>query len=71
MEKGFPAERRIFEMTAKPAGGEEQMPWGVLTSLDIYDCSPRIIQDAGQIRRYVVELCGLIKMKRFGDCNVV
>lgn len=46
-------------------------PWGILTSLDIYDCDPRIIRDPDMIRRYVFELCDLIDMKRFGECQVV
>jgi len=58
-------------MTGIPAVKEQQAPWGLLTSLDIYDCNPEIIRSADQIRRYVIELCELIDMKRFGDCQVV
>jgi S-adenosylmethionine/arginine decarboxylase-like enzyme len=58
-------------MTGIPAMREEQAPWGLLTSLDIYGCNPEIIRSADQIRRYVIELCELIDMKRFGDCQVV
>ena len=50
---------------------ENTAPWGVLTSLDIYGCNPEYIRDAAKIRRYVFELCDLIKMKRFGECVVV
>ncbi len=49
----------------------ETAPWGILTSLDIYDCNPMTIRDADEIRRYVVELCDLIGMRRFGPCQVV
>lgn len=45
--------------------------WGVLTSLDLADCNPQLIRDAESIKRYVTELCDLIKVKRFGDCTVV
>jgi S-adenosylmethionine/arginine decarboxylase-like enzyme len=58
-------------MTGIPAMREEQAPWGLLTSLDIYGCNPEIIRSTDQIRRYVIELCELIDMKRFGDCQVV
>ena len=58
-------------MTGIPAMREQQAPWGLLTSLDIYGCNPEIIRSADQIRRYVIELCELIDMKRFGDCQVV
>ncbi len=46
-------------------------PWGLLTSLDLYECDPAIIRSADDIRRYVKELCDLIKMKPFGECHVV
>ena len=50
---------------------EKKDPWGVLTSVDIYDCAPEIIRDAGMIEKFVVDLCELIEMKRFGNCQVV
>lgn len=46
-------------------------PWGLLTSLDIYDCNPDTIRDADAIKRFVVELCDLIEMRRYGECQVV
>ena len=45
--------------------------WGIAASIDIYDCNPETIRDAGAIRRFVVELCELIGMRRFGDTQVV
>ncbi|WCL47756.1 S-adenosylmethionine decarboxylase [Leptospira sp. GIMC2001] len=45
--------------------------WGLLTSIDLEGCNPETIRDADAIRRYVVELCELIDMKRFGDTHVV
>ena len=58
-------------MIARPAPKKEPAPWGILTSLDIYHCNPQIIRSAEEIRRYVVELCELIGMRRFGECQVV
>jgi S-adenosylmethionine/arginine decarboxylase-like enzyme len=49
----------------------EQGVWGMATSVDIYDCDPETIRNADKIRRFVVELCDLIGMKRFGDTQVV
>jgi S-adenosylmethionine decarboxylase len=46
-------------------------PWGVLTSVDIADCDPDIIRDAKKIEQFVHELCDLIGMKRFGECQIV
>lgn len=45
--------------------------WGIASSIDIYNCTPETIRDAEAIRRFVVELCDLIEMKRFGDTQVV
>ena len=45
--------------------------WGLCTAVDLQHCDPDLIRDADHIRRYVVELCELIGMKRFGDCQVV
>ena len=58
-------------MVTRPALKEEPTPWGLLTSLDLYDCDPDTIRDADKIKQYVVELCALIDMKRFGECQVV
>lgn len=45
--------------------------WGIASSIDIYNCAPEKIRDAELIRRFVVELCDLIEMKRFGETQVV
>jgi len=45
--------------------------WGMASSIDIYNCDPGKIRSADTIRRFVVELCDLIEMKRFGDTQVV
>ncbi len=46
-------------------------PWGVLASVDIYETDPAVIRDAGSIKDFVHQLCDLIEMKRYGDCQVV
>ncbi|MBN2070381.1 MAG: S-adenosylmethionine decarboxylase [Candidatus Krumholzibacteriota bacterium] len=45
--------------------------WGIASAIDIYDCDADSIRDADLIRRFVVELCDLIEMKRFGETQVV
>jgi len=42
---------------------ETVIPWGVASSIDIYDCDAETIRDADKIRRFVAELCDLIEMK--------
>jgi len=49
----------------------EQNIWGIASSIDIYDCDPGKIRSADTIRHFVVELCELIEMKRFGETQVV
>ena len=58
-------------MRSKPALKQDATPWGVLTSLDLYGCNPETIRDSEQIKRYVIELCDMIEMRRFGECQVV
>ena len=58
-------------MTSRATLEKDAIPWGQLTSLDIYGCNPEIIRDAEKIEQYVIGLCELIGMKRFGDCQVV
>lgn len=45
--------------------------WGLLTSVDIRECNPEIIRDAVMIKDFVIGLCSLIDMKRFGETQVV
>ena len=60
-----PSDSRIMrEATEKKA-------WGIASAIDIYECDPHKIRDAGLIKRFTAELCDLIKMKRFGETQVV
>jgi len=47
------------------------MSWGLLSCIDLYDCDPKTIRDSERIKRFVIELCDLIQMKRFGETQVV
>lgn len=58
-------------MVHRPAIQAAATPWGLLTSVDLYGCNPETIRNAEEIRRFVVELCDRIDMKRFGECQVV
>jgi len=50
---------------------KDERVWGIASSFDIYDCDPGTIRDAEKIREFVVKLCDLIEMKRFGETTVV
>ena len=45
--------------------------WGISSSIDLYDCDLALMQDADAIREFVRILCDRIKMKRYGDTQVV
>ena len=49
----------------------EGRAWGLCTAVDLHDCHPDLIRNTDHIRRYVDELCELIDMKRFGECQVI
>jgi len=45
--------------------------WGIQSSVDIHHCDPNLIRDADAIKEFVIQLCELIEMKRFGDPVIV
>jgi S-adenosylmethionine decarboxylase len=45
--------------------------WGILTSVDIHECDPGLIRSASAIKDFVIRLCDLIEMKRFGEPVIV
>ena len=44
--------------------------WGMLTSVDVKKCNPKKIRDKDAIKQYVLKLCDLIEMKRYGPTVV-
>lgn len=50
---------------------EAALAWGIASSIDIYECNPESIRDAGFIETFVADLCNLIEMKRFGETQIV
>jgi len=50
---------------------DKPAPWGLLTSIDLYQCNSKTIRDSKKIKKYVKELCELIEMKPFGKTQVV
>ncbi len=45
--------------------------WGLSSCIDLYGCDLKLMQDAEAIKRFVHELCDKIKMRRFGEAQVV
>ena len=48
-----------------------QSVWGIASGIDIYQCDPESIRSAEYIQQFVVDLCDLIEMKRFGDTQII
>lgn len=45
--------------------------WGLSTAIDLHACRPDLIRDAEKIKEFTIQLCDLLKVKRFGECIVV
>jgi S-adenosylmethionine/arginine decarboxylase-like enzyme len=50
---------------------EVPQPWGYHTLIDLKDCDPNLIRSRTHINAYVVALCNMIDMKRFGEPMIV
>jgi S-adenosylmethionine decarboxylase len=51
--------------------GESTEYWGVSSSIDLYECDLALMQNAEAIREFVKLLCERIKMRRYGETQVV
>ena len=45
--------------------------WGVSSAIDLYDCDLALMKNAEAIREFVVLICDRIKMRRYGETQVV
>ncbi|MCK9544796.1 MAG: S-adenosylmethionine decarboxylase [Novosphingobium sp.] len=45
-------------------------PWGISTSIDLYNCNPKTIRNKKKIKEFTKQLCKLIDMKPFGKTTV-
>jgi S-adenosylmethionine/arginine decarboxylase-like enzyme len=44
--------------------------WGLHAVIDLYGCNPELIKSFKEIERFVIELCELIDMKRYGKAMI-
>ena len=49
----------------------EEEPWGVSSAIDLYECDLTLMNNADAIRDFVKILCDRIKMRRYGETQVV
>ena len=50
---------------------KERGCWGLYTSVDLKGCDPAAIRDAEKIHQFILELCDLIDMHRFGEPQII
>ena len=46
-------------------------PWGLLSTVDLYECDPSIITSKEKISEFTLHLCEMIQVNRFGDPIIV
>jgi S-adenosylmethionine/arginine decarboxylase-like enzyme len=59
------------EENTKESMESEADYWGVSSCVNLYGCDLALMQNAGAIRRFVIELCDRIRMRRYGETQVV
>jgi S-adenosylmethionine/arginine decarboxylase-like enzyme len=60
-----------YQNMPEPETGGKDTPWGWHLVLNLYDCDPERIKSAEVIRQFVIDLCELIEMRRFGEPTIV
>jgi S-adenosylmethionine/arginine decarboxylase-like enzyme len=61
----------LFHLIVAASRLREGKAWGLSTAIDLQECRADSIRDAKHIESYVFELCELIGMKRYGNCQIV
>jgi S-adenosylmethionine/arginine decarboxylase-like enzyme len=55
----------------EPEQNRRTKPWGWHLVLNLYQCDPSLIQSPEVIENFIIDLCELIEMRRFGDPIIV
>jgi len=46
-------------------------PWGLSMSVDLKNCNPKTIRSKEKISEFIIKLCKIIDMKRFGEPQIL
>jgi len=46
---------------------EEGKAWGLSAQVDVEGCDIELIKDKDYVKKYIIDLCDFIKMKRYGE----
>lgn len=49
----------------------QENPWGMTVAVDLKECDPKLIRSKTAIKQFVDQLCSLIKMRKYGQTQVV
>lgn len=60
-----------YQTMPEPGTGGKDTPWGWHLVLNMYECDLERIRSADVIRQFVIALCDLIEMRRFGEPTIV
>lgn len=60
-----------YQIMPEPETTGKAAPWGWHLVLNLYNCDLGQIQSAEVIRQFVIDLCDLIEMRRFGEPTIV
>jgi len=61
---------RIAER-AQPNQTQAPAYWGLSSCIDLYDCDLELMRDEEAVRKFAHALCDRIKMRRYGETQVV
>lgn len=64
----------LFAPANRPATGkiskgeyDSRQSWGLLATINLYECDIQLIKNPREIKKFIIELCEMIKMKRHGE----
>jgi S-adenosylmethionine/arginine decarboxylase-like enzyme len=60
-----------YQTMPEPETSGKPTPWGWHLVLNMYGCDAEKIKSAEVIRQFVIDLCDLIEMRRFGEPMIV
>ena len=60
-----------YQIMPEPESDGRGTPWGWHLVLNLYNCDLNLIRSAEVIRQFVIDLCDLIEMRRFGEPTIV
>lgn len=46
---------------------ETENNWGLCALINAFNCNPSLIKDPDAIRKYIIDICKLIDMERYGE----